>query len=272
MIAALAERGAALLGRRLVSASRLSGGDLSRLAWIVLDDDSEAIVKDGPDPLAEAAMLRAIRAGGAPAPEVLAADATILVIERLPAGGGNAEADLGAVVARLHAVTGGRYGWDRDYAFGPVAIGNRWSEDWPGFWAERRLLCHAPHLDAPLARRVEALAKTLPGRLPARPRPALLHGDLWSGNVLIDGTRVSGLIDPACCYGHAEVDLAMLSLFGRPGPAFREAYGEAAGDVAEVGSAERRAVYQLWPALVHLRLFGAGYRAMVDGLLDAAGA
>jgi fructosamine-3-kinase len=262
----LAERGAALLGRRLARAEPMSGGNLSGLVRIVLDDDSAAIVKDGPDPLAEAGMLRAIRAAGIPAPEVLAADARTLVIEPLPAGGGPADADLGRVVARLHAVTGDDYGWHGDYAFGAVRIDNQRGEDWPGFWAERRLLCHAPHLDAALRRRIEALAATLPARLPARPRPALLHGDLWSGNVLTDGGRVSGLIDPACYHGHAEVDLAMLSLFGSPGPAFRAAYG-----AAEPGAPERRAIYQLWPALVHLRLFGPGYRSMVEARLDATG-
>ncbi|WP_027173356.1 fructosamine kinase family protein [Methylobacterium sp. 10] len=260
----LAERGAALLGRRLARAEPVSGGSLSGLVRIVLDDGSASIVKDGPDPLAEAGMLRAIHAAGIPAPEVFAADARTLVIEPLPAAGGNADTDLGRVVGRLHAVTGDRYGWHGDYAFGAVRIDNNGSEDWPGFWAERRLLCHAPHLDAALRRRIEDLAARLPGRLPARPRPALLHGDLWSGNILTDGGRVSGLIDPACYHGHAEVDLAMLSLFGAAGPAFREAYGE-----AEPGLAERRAIYQLWPALVHLRLFGSGYRSMVEALLDA---
>jgi fructosamine-3-kinase len=118
-----------------------------------------------------------------------------------------------------------------------------------------------------LARRVEALAADLHNRLPARPAPALLHGDLWGGNILAAGDRVSGLIDPACYYGHAEVDLAMLGLFDQPGAAFTEAYG-----APEPGHDERSAIYRLWPALVHLRLFGPGYRPMVDRLLDAIGA
>ncbi|GJE01757.1 fructosamine kinase family protein [Methylobacterium isbiliense] len=266
-MSALAAAAAARLGRRLVDCAPLGGGELSRLVRIRLDDGREAVVKDGPDPPAEAAMLDAIRRAGAPAPAVLAAEAAFLVIECLPADGREADADLGRAVARLHAATGPAYGWAQDYAFGPVAIGNGWSEDWPVFWGERRLLCHGPHLDPALARRVEALAAALPDRLPARPRPALLHGDLWAGNVLCAGGRVSGLIDPACAYGHAEADLAMLALFGRPGPAFHAAYGE-----AEPGFAERRPIYQLWPALVHLRLFGAGYRGLVEGLLAAAGA
>ncbi|GEP11637.1 fructosamine kinase family protein [Methylobacterium gnaphalii] len=263
----LAEHGAALLGGRLLRAEAIGGGSLSSVIRILLDDGREAIAKDGPAPIVEAAMLRAIRASGAPAPEVFGADATGIVMACLPTGPGDADRDLGHAVARLHAATGDRYGWESDYAFGEVAIENAWSEDWPSFWAERRLLCHCRHLDAPLARRLEALAARLAKLLPARPRPVLLHGDLWGGNVLTDGSRVSGLIDPACYHGHAEVDLAMLTLFGGPGSSFREAYGP-----AEPGFAERVPIYQLWPALVHLRLFGTGYRGMVETRLAAAGA
>lgn len=266
-MSALAERGAKLLGGRLARLEPVGGGNLSSVIRLVHADGREAVVKDGPDPPAEAAMLRAIRATGAPAPEIIAVDESTLVMQRLPdSGNRGADVDLGNALARLHAGTGERYGWNRDFAFGEVAIANGWSEDWTTFWAERRLRCHRPHIDAALGRRIEAVAATLPERLPARPRPALLHGDLWAGNILFDGNRVSGLIDPACYYGHAEVDLGMLALFGSPGPAFREAYGD-----AEPGFAERLPIYQLWPALVHLRLFGSGYRRMVEGLLDAAG-
>lgn len=271
-MAGLAACGAALLGGRLRRAEPLPGGDLSQILRIVLDDGRRAIVKGGPAPAVEAAMLQAIADAGAPAPAVLAVDAEALVLEELPTGGALQAAwgDLGAALARLHAASGERYGWHRDYAFGPVAIANAWSEDWPAFWAERRLLAHLPELPRELGRRLEALAAGLPERLPRRPRPALLHGDLWGGNVLVDpgagAARVSGLIDPACYYGCGEVDLAMLGLFDRPGPAFRAAYGD-----PEPGQEERLAIYRLWPALVHLRLFGAGYRGLVERLLESLG-
>jgi fructosamine-3-kinase len=95
----------------------------------------------------------------------------------------------------------------------------------------------------------------------------LLHGDLWGGNVLAANNRVSALIDPACYYGHAEVDIAMLELFDSPSPSFFEAYG-----ALEPGYRERLVIYRLWPALVHLRLFGDSYRALVLRLLAEAGA
>ena len=263
---ALAGRAAALLGGELARTRTLPGGDLSDCVLLRLADGREAVAKSGPAPRMEAAMLAAISASGAPAPAVLAVDDAVLVLERLSDTGAPAPAELGRAVARLHAASGARYGWHADYAFGPVTIENARDDDWPGFWGKRRLLCHAGHVPGALMRRLEALAADLGNRLPARPRPALLHGDLWGGNVLADGGRVAGLIDPACYHGHAEVDLAMLALFGRPGSGFREAYG-----APEPGEAERAAIYKLWPALVHLRLFGAGYRGLVEGLLEAAG-
>ena len=262
----LAAIGARLLGGTLARAEAIHGGDLSEVVRITLEDGRDAIVKGGALVEAEAAMLGAIGQSGAPAPEVYAVGDGVLVMELLPARGGSGWASLGAELAKLHRSVGDRYGWDKDYAFGRVGIPNGWSESWPVFWGERRLLTHLPHVSADLGQRLEKLAASLGDLLPAKPPASLLHGDLWSGNVLFDGDRLSGLIDPACYYGHAEVDFAMLELFGGPSRDFYAAYG-----AMEPGRIERLPLYQLWPALVHLRLFGAGYRPMVERLLAAVG-
>ena len=263
------DRAAALLGGRLDSARPLQGGDLSEVVRLRLDDGRTAVAKTGPAARAEADMLSAVAAAGAPAPAVLAVSDDLLVMADLGDGTGldRAWGALGAALRELHDDRGAQYGWPHDHAFGPVPIANAPADTWPAFWSERRLLPCVPHLPSDLARRVEALAARLPELLPARPPAALLHGDLWTGNVMARGDAVTGLIDPACYRGHAEVDLAMLSLFGRPGPAFRAAYGP-----PEAGEDARRQLYQLWPALVHLRLFGSGYRALVERCLRAAGA
>ena len=273
----LAAEAAALLGAEVVRAEALAGGYVSSVLRLTLADGRRVVVKASPDPAREAAMLRAIAATGAPAPAVLAASPTALVMTWARDDGSLARAwgHLGEVLARLHAppdaaVPPGAeppaaYGWPEDDAFGPLAIPNAPHDDWPTFWAERRLLAHVDGVGADLARRIATLAAQLPERLPRRPNAALLHGDLWVGNVLAHGGRVSALIDPACLRGHAEADLAMLTLFGTPDAAFWDAYP------VERGWRERRCVYQLWPAIVHLRLFGEGYRPMVARLLAEAG-
>ena len=262
----LAEAGAALLGGTVEEVGSLGGG-LSRIALVTLADGRQVVVKDGPAPRLETEMLEAIAASGAPAPAVLAVSDAVLVIEKLPSGGGSdASAALGEAVAVLHATTGERYGWHADYAFGPVAIENAPLDDWPAFFGERRLLAQVPQMPPDLGRRTDALAADLANRLPQSPPASLLHGDLWGGNIVCAGETVSGLVDPACYFGHGEVDLAMLALFGSPGSRFFDAYGS-----LEAGHQERRAIYQLWPAINHLRLFGNSYRPMVDRLLSAAG-
>ncbi len=264
---ALAETAAALLGGTLVSAKAVHGGCLSQIVLIALSDGREAIVKGGGAPYIEAAMLRAIAASGAPAPKVFAAGDGVLVMEAMPADGGlsNAWESIGSALARLHAAKASVCGWPDDYAFSSVAIENGRMKSWPGFWAERRLLPNCSHVSSALARRIETLAEDLPNRLPELSAPSLLHGDLWGGNILASGNGLTAFIDPACYYGHGEVDIAMLNLFDGPGPAFYEAYG-----LLEPGWKERLTIYQLWPALVHVRLFGSGYRPMVERLMTAA--
>ena len=261
----LAAEAALLLGQPVTRAERLHGGDLSVVLRLHLAPQGTAIAKSGPFPRREAAMLRAIAAAGAPAPDVLAASDKALILQDLPETGGvtaPAWSDIGLALRGLHAAIGPHYGWDNDYAFGPVPIRNAPRATWPGFWAENRLLPELPHLPATLHAPLERLAARLPEWLPSHPPASLLHGDLWAGNVMVDGPRLSALIDPASYYGHAEVDLAMLSLFGRPHPALRESYGQ-----SPEGWPIRRAIYQLWPAIVHLRLFGAGYLPLAQRLL-----
>jgi fructosamine-3-kinase len=263
----LADRAERLLGRPVTAARRLSGGDLSAVFHLMLADGDAIIAKQAMTAIAEAAMLRAIAATGAPVPTVLAAEGDLLLMQRIAHDGGAASAwpDLAHVLGLLHGDTGPRFGWSADHAFGPVAIENGWMDDWPGFWAARRLLCHLPHVDPAIARRIERLADRLGDLLPARPGAVLLHGDLWGGNVLASGDRVAALIDPACYYGDREVDVAMLGLFDRPPRDFIDALALAPGWRA------RQPAYRLWPLLVHLRLFGDSYAESVGNALAALG-
>lgn len=256
-----------VVGRRPVSATPLHGGDLSEVVLLVFEGGGRLVAKRGALVAREARMLASIADAGVPAPAVLGVSGEVLFLEALDEvrPGPDHWAQFGQDLARLHATLGESYGWAEDYAFGRVPITNATARNWPAFWSARRLLPFVPDIAPDLAGRVERLAARLGDMLPASPAPGLLHGDLWAGNLLATAEAIH-LIDPACCFGHGEVDLAMLHLFGGPGPGFQEGYG-----TLDPGWERRRAVYALFPALVHLRLFGAGYRGMVDGFLDRAG-
>nr|WP_272211731.1 fructosamine kinase family protein [Marinicella sp. W31]MDC2877625.1 fructosamine kinase family protein [Marinicella sp. W31] len=259
---------AEMLGTDHVALSHFASGDLSALMRVTTPDGRNYIAKGGPAPDVEAGMLVRIAASGAPAPEVIAANDRWLIIALVEGRSGfsGAQADLGRTLATLHGAQGQHFGFDHDYAFGKVAITNTQTASWVSFWRDHRLLNHLGDVPAVVARRLERLAAKLADILPDTPPPALLHGDLWSGNVMSAGSRVTGFIDPACYYGHGEVDLAMLNLFGSLDDAFYGSY-----PALEPSYKERQAVYSLWPALVHLRLFGTGYRSMVEGFLARCG-
>jgi fructosamine-3-kinase len=268
-VTAFARRVAALTGVAEARLERLAGGDLSEALLVRRPDGRASVAKRDLSSGTEGAMLRAIAAAGVPAPLVEGEHDGVLLLEHIPNDrvfSPAAWADIGAALARLHGREGQHYGWPADYQIGTVALDNRERRDWPGFWAEQRLAATASVLDRPWRERVAALARRAGEIAPPAPRPALLHGDLWTGNILVSEGRLAALIDPACYHGDAEVDLAMLTLFDTPGPTFWEAYGP-----LEPGWERHRALYQLFPALVHMRLFGDGYAGMVDRLLNRLG-
>lgn len=240
----------------------LHGGDLSEVIRLRLGSGKDVVIKSGPHPDREGRMLHELAHAGAQVPLPIASNASVLVLEDLGAAAGPSNQSwraLGTNLRVLHASAGDHYGWSEDYAFGTVRIHNGWSDDWSAFWFEKRLAADIDQLPADVARRLERLQARIDEIMPDRPLTSLLHGDLWSGNVHFASNGATYLIDPASYFGHAEVDLAMLTLFGSPPRAFWEAYG-----TLDEGWELRRNAYQLWPALVHLRLFGAGYRSLVE--------
>jgi fructosamine-3-kinase len=204
----------------------------------------------------EAAGLRWLGEAGVRVPEVLEVSEERLVLEWVDAGCADPEA-LGRTIARLHRAGAPAFGALPPGAPGPFRIAAATfpggeSDDWPSFYAERRLLPLARHAPS-----VEAVCERIAGLAGPAERPARLHGDLWGGNVI--GTV---LVDPAAYGGHREVDLAMLALFGWPGDRFLAAYQEV-HPLAE-GWEDRVGLYQLLPLLVHAELFGGGYGAAAE--------
>lgn len=278
----LKDRLEAALGARVAALSPVSGGSIAAACEARLADKRRVFVKSYEDARlieGEAFMLRYLKTKGAPAPAVLSAGNGLLVLEWLEQNGAGRQAadeDAGRALAMLHDVRADNYGFERDVAIGPLAQPNAWMESWPAFFAERRIaymaqLCRdAGVIDEKMTARLDAFTQKLAGLLPAAPQASLLHGDFWSGNVLRASGRVTGFIDPALYYGHGEIDLAFAGMFRGIGESFYAAYAEIRRP--EDGWEVRRAIYRLWPALVHVRLFGAGYLSWVEPVLSRHGA
>src|SRR5690606_28348526 len=129
-----------------------------------------------------------------------------------------------------------------------------------------RLASEAGRLPERTHDRVLAAAERCGEWLAHRPRPSLIHGDVWGGNVLARPGAIAGFIDPAVYYADAEVELAFIALFNCFGPAFWTRYHELRS-IDPAFAELRRDVYNLYPLLVHVRLFGGGYLGQLEGLL-----
>ena len=273
---ALRDAVAAALGEPVAALRRIAGGDLNDAYAADLERGDQVFVKTAdtaaphaftreaeglcwlaePDALPVAKVLAVADDPGAP---------RFLALEWIERGSRTSATDeqLGRGLAALHAAGAPAFGGERDSVLGPLTLPNGPLEDWPEFYATCRL--------EPLARMagdrgalpggaLETLDR-LTGRLgeiggPPEP-PARLHGDLWSGNVLTAEDGRPWLIDPATYGGHREIDLAMLRLFGSPGPGFLAAYEEVA-PLAD-GHEERVGLWQVMPLLAHAALFGGSY-------------
>jgi fructosamine-3-kinase len=216
---------------------------------------------------AEARGLRWLaQAGAMPVPDVLGWDEDALVLSLVPAGSPDrmAAERFGRELARLHAAGADAFGAPWPGSIAGLPLPNSAADSWPEWYASRRLLPYvrlardAGSLGRADVRLIEAVTGQIDALAgPAEP-PARIHGDCWSGNVLWSGGR-GWLIDPAAHGGHRETDLAMLALFGAPHEdRITSCYREVAPLAA--GWRDRVPLHQLHPLLVHVCLFGTGYR------------
>ena len=177
---------------------------------------------------------------------------------------------LGEQLARLHKNSSSQFGLDYDNYIGSLNQINLYNPSWIDFFIEQRLAYQADialranRADTSLIRQLETLYKKLPDLLPSE-KPALLHGDLWSGNVMANERGKPCLIDPSVYYGHREMELAFTKLFGGFEHGFYEAYENAFP--LQPGFDKRVDVYNLYPLLVHVNLFGGSYFQQVERIL-----
>jgi len=275
------------LGQAVVQRSSLHGGCIADVSRLELADGTFVVEKRRRGGLAtsdlalEAWMLAYLaRASRLPVPEVLLASTDRLVLAYVPHVVGNpaesAQVDAARQLAALHAVTQESFGLERDTLIGPLPQANPLTASWVDFFREHRLLAMSAHAKASgrlppeFARRLERLAPKLDALLAPPAAASLLHGDLWAGNLLYGADRVAAFIDPAIYYGHPEVELAYTTLFGGFGEPFYAAYAEVRG-IAPDFFEDRADLYNLYPLLVHVQLFGAGYLAPIDRTLRRHG-
>nr|WP_162276804.1 fructosamine kinase family protein [Mucilaginibacter pedocola] len=155
---------------------------------------------------------------------------------------------------------------------GSLHQSNRQHKSWADFYAEERLqplvkmAVDSRELGKSDIQQFDKLYAKLPELFDLEP-PALIHGDLWSGNFLIDIKGIPFLIDPAVYLGHREMDLALTTLFGGFGATFYEAYQQ--HYPLSPGFQQRIKLWCLYPLLVHVNLFGGGYSNQLRSHLNA---
>lgn len=177
---------------------------------------------------------------------------------------------FGRQLARLHANVNDSYGLDHDNYIGRLPQDNSPSVDWITFLTERRLrpqfemAVDSAQLPATLIQNFERLMDLLPDLLPDE-KPALLHGDLWSGNYLCASDDQAALVDPAVYYGNREIELSFTKLFGGFHGSFYDAYKEAMP--LQPGFEDRVDIYNLYPLLVHVNMFGRAYASQVQAII-----
>ena len=187
-------------------------------------------------------------------------------------GDGDSDARLGEQLAELHRVSAQGFGWHRDNTIGSTPQRNGWSADWPTFFAEQRLgyqlaLAERNGYGGRLTQRGRLLCESCDAFNADRNiDPSLLHGDLWGGNKGTDSRGMPVIFDPATYFGDREADLAMTRLFGGFSKEFYAAY-ESVWPLDD-GADLRVGLYNLYHVLNHLNLFGGGYGAQAQALID----
>lgn len=177
---------------------------------------------------------------------------------------------MGRKLAGLHKVSAKHYGLPYNNYIGKLPQRNTLTDQWLAFFIEHRLevqlglAIYNGHIDTVYAGKFRRIYPLLSGLLPDE-QPALLHGDLWSGNVMPGHEGVPTVFDPAIYFGHREMELAFTQLFGGFDRLFYLAYHEAYP--LAPGFTDRADIYNLYPLLVHVNLFGRGYLSGIDRTL-----
>lgn len=271
------------LGACLLEVRPMSGGDINQVFRIRLTNSKDFVLKlNSKDHYPEmfekeAAGLRLLESAGCRVPRVemsfVERSHQFLIMEFIEEGRARSASweGFGRQLATLHLKTKDTFGLDHDNYIGSLDQKNSRKDNWTEFFISNRLeplirkarvrnLLRSNHLKA-----FESLFSRLPQLIPEED-PSMLHGDLWSGNLIFDELGEPVFIDPAVYFGHREVDLAMTRMFGGFNDSFLVSYNEIRP--LEKGWEERIELHNLYPALVHLVLFGSSYLSGIERTLS----
>lgn len=274
----------AILGQSVKRLAALSGGCVGEVYRVWLENGDSVVAKVDQRRNAaldtEGFMLQYLHDHSSlPVPTVIYSSPNVLVMEYIEGGSTfptAAERHAAELLAALHTVTADQFGLEQDTLIGGLHQPNPWTASWIEFFRDQRLLfmgkeaLKSGQLPRTVFSRLEKFAERLDEWIEEPDHPSLIHGDVWTTNVLSHQGRITGFIDPAIYYGHPEIELAFTTLFHTFGQAFFARYQEL--KPIKPGFSEiRRDLYNLYPLLVHVRLFGGGYVGSVSGILSRIG-
>ena len=265
---------------KLEKVEKLSGGSINEVYLCHLSNN-KIVIKINDKELypkmfeKEKKGLNLIRKCGFKTPEVIGAGCydsySYLAIEYVKSGKELNWKVFGIELALLHLNQNDKFGLEYDNYIGSLNQTNSFEDNWKDFYTQRRILPLAKiAIDKQLIekkdnKKIENLCSKLDKLVP-NCKPSLIHGDLWSGNLIYDQQNNPVLIDPAVYYGHPEMDWAMLSLFGAYPEVAIRSYCEL--NYLEKGFRDRKEIHQLYPLLVHLNLFGKSYYSQLKTIIN----
>lgn len=182
--------------------------------------------------------------------------------------------DFAMMLSRLHRTENAEFGFEFDNYIGSLLQINTWNKNWLDFYYQFRIVnqlklaIDAGKIGSEYHRKLDIMFKNISLEFP-HVVPSLLHGDLWAGNHMSDKQGKPVFIDPAACYGHREMDLAMMKLFGGFSDDIFRYYYEIFPN--EYHWQERLQFYQLYYILVHVNLFGGSYINSAKSIIDRFG-
>ncbi len=266
-----------ITGRTVVGTKPLAGGCVGQVLLVELGNGGRVVAKLGPGLEPEGWMLRALASRSRlPVPHVIHGDDDLLLMDYVEGGGvltAAAQEHAAELLADLHAISWHSFGMERDTLIGGLPQPNIPCLRWLDFFRDQRLLAMADQalkagrLPAETMRRLETLAARLDRWLEEPAHPALLHGDCWTGNIMVRQDRIAAFLDPALYFGHPEIELAFTTMFGTFEEPFFRRYDEIS-PLAPGFWEVRRDLYLLYPLLVHVRLFGGSYLSGIERTLD----